>query len=76
MPVFDLFLYRKRRAEGERPDVFVYDTLPQPLRVQIVRIMQDAIGRFHVYNSPFDGAIENNEGWQFIHDTVAREQLL
>ena len=73
MPVFDLFSYRKRRAEGERPDVFVYDTLPQPLRVQIVRIMQDAIGRFHVYNSPFDDAIENNKGWQIIHDTVARE---
>lgn len=51
MLVFDLFSYRKRLAEGERPDVFVYDKLPQPLRVQIVRIMQDAIGQFHVDSS-------------------------
>ncbi len=76
MPVFDLFSYRKRLAEGARPDVFVYDTLPHPLRVQIVRIMQDAIGQFHVdssYSLIGLGAFQNNEGWRFIHDMVARE---
>ena len=31
MPVFDLFSYRQRVAEGDVPDVFVYDSLPQTL---------------------------------------------
>ena len=74
MPVFDLFSYRKRVAKGERPDVFVYDMLSHELRVQIVGIMRDAIGRFYVGSAYDVGTeIENNEGWRFIHDTVARE---
>ena len=74
MTVFDLFSYRKRAAEGERPDVFVYDKLSQELRVQIVGIMRDALGRFHVGSAYEVGTqIANNEAWEFIHDTVARE---
>ena len=65
MPVFDLFSYRKRVAEGETPDVFVYDTLPEALRVQIINIWRDAIGPFHVYSSyGMRDVSENNEAWQ------------
>lgn len=42
--VFDLFSKRQKRARGEVPDVYVYDDLPQPLRVQIVHIISDAFG--------------------------------
>ena len=38
MPVLDLFSYRKRVATGSTPDVFVYDELPEELRVQRVKI--------------------------------------
>ena len=44
MGVFDLFSKRQRRARGEMPDVYTYDGLPGPLRVQIVHIIQDAFG--------------------------------
>ena len=75
MPVFDLFSYRKCVAEGETPDVFVYDELPEALRVQIIHIWRDSIGKFHVYiGYDFEEEVENNMGWQFIHDAVARER--
>ena len=74
MTVFDLFSYRNRAAEGERPDVFVYDKLSQELRVQIVGIMRDALGRCYVGSAYEVGTqIANNEAWEYIHDTVARE---
>ena len=48
MPVFDLFSHRKPVAEGETRDVFVYDELPDALRVQLIYIWRDSIGQFHV----------------------------
>lgn len=44
MAVFDLFSKRQKRARGEVPDVYVYDQLPQQLRVQIVHIIEDTFG--------------------------------
>ena len=74
MPVFDLYSYRKRVAEGAIPDVLIYDELPETLRVQIIRIWRNAIGPAHVYSGVELGAVgENNRGWQTIHDTVAQE---
>ena len=61
MCVIDLFSHRKRVSEGNMPDVFIYDKLPKKLLVQIIHIWRDAIGP------------HNNDGWQFIHNTVARE---
>ena len=78
MSVFDFLSYRKRVAEGNAPDVFVYDNLPEGLRVQIIHIWGDAIGRFYEYNLyefP-EGRIENNDGWATIHDIVAREHCV
>ena len=42
MPIFDLFSKRQKRLRGEMPDVYVYDDLPNPLRVQIVHIWKDS----------------------------------
>ena len=61
MPVLDLFSYRKRIADDATEDVFTYDELPPKLRVQIVHIWRDAVGR------------ENPEAWKAIHEIVARE---
>jgi len=44
MAVLDLFSKRQRRARGEVSDVYTYDPLPAPLRVQIVHIIDDAFG--------------------------------
>lgn len=63
MPVFDIFSYRKRVAEGKAPDVYRYDVLPDELRVQVVHIWREAIGSIHV----------NNHAWTRIHNIVAKE---
>lgn len=44
MGVFDLFSKRQKRLRGEVPDVYVYDTLVEPLRVQFVHITESALG--------------------------------
>ena len=74
MPIYDTYSYRKRVAEGKIPEVFVYDKFPEPLLVQIIQIMVGAIGKYHIYSGySFDRAIENNEGWTLIHNTIAQE---
>jgi hypothetical protein len=49
MAIFDLFSKRQQRSRGEVPDVYLFDKLPNKLRVQIVHIISDAIGidRYH-----------------------------
>ena len=49
MAIFDLFSKRQRRARGEVPDVYVYDKLPQELRVQIVHIIKEGVIDFATY---------------------------
>ena len=73
-PYVTLFSWRERPRNGDVPDVYTYDRLPDKLRVQIVQICRAAIGRFHSYSGYELGDVtENNQGWQIIHDAVARE---
>ena len=44
MPIIDLFSKRQKRLRGEVPDVYVYNDLPDPLRVQIVHIWMEVLG--------------------------------
>jgi hypothetical protein len=65
--VLELFSKRQKRARGEMPDVYVYDKLPPPLRVQIVHIIRDAFGEDgrhtdHVYKA-----------YEFVKETLCRE---
>lgn len=65
--VFDLFSKRQKRARGEMPDVYVYDKLPPPLRVQIVHIIRDAFGE--------DGRHTDDvhKAYEFVKETLCRE---
>lgn len=47
MPIFDLFSKRQKKLRGEVPDVYSYDSIPEPLRVQIVHILRDLLEKFH-----------------------------
>ncbi|MCY3789904.1 MAG: hypothetical protein OXH63_14070 [Gemmatimonadetes bacterium] len=49
MPIFDIFSRRQRKLRGELPDVYTYNDLPQPLRVQIVHIWMDSLGNREEY---------------------------
>lgn len=45
MAIFDLFSKRQKRLRGEISDIYTYDEIPQNLRVQIVHIIRDCIGK-------------------------------
>jgi hypothetical protein len=50
MAVTELFSKRQRKLRGEIPDVYIYDELPYPFRVQTVHILKDAFGEAHQPN--------------------------
>jgi hypothetical protein len=52
MAVLELFSTRQKRLRGEIPEVYRYDDLPNPLRVQIV----------HIWREVFGGVIEEGYG--------------
>ncbi|WP_429103607.1 STM4504/CBY_0614 family protein [Aeromonas hydrophila] len=67
MAIFDLFSKRQRRARGEVPDVYVYDKLPRELKVQIIHIIEDAIGIDNY------GSSNVLELYEFINKALCRE---
>jgi hypothetical protein len=67
MPVFDLFSKRQKRSRGDAPDVFVYDSIPPALRVQVIHIWRNTIGDSSVYNTP---ALDL---YRFLNDTLCEE---
>jgi len=68
MSIFDLFSKRQRRARGELPDVYVYDNLPNSLRVQIIHIINDALGEDN-----YHGGDHVLKAYRFIKETLCRE---
>ncbi len=67
MTIFDLYSKRQKRLRGDAPDVYVYDEIPEPLRVQIVHLLKDAFG------NPDDYESKTDECYKFIHNTLCRE---
>ncbi|MFZ0978724.1 MAG: hypothetical protein WAN23_04900 [Candidatus Acidiferrales bacterium] len=75
MSVFETYSKRKKAAErAGTPDVYQYDALPNPLRVQIIHIWRDAIGIYRE-GGQFSYATPSpaNGWWKLVHDTIARE---
>jgi AbiJ N-terminal domain 4 len=70
MAIFKLFSTRQKEAKGEIPDIFTYGALPNSLRVQIVHILNDAVGT--------DSTSYHNENYCFtlIRDILLREHAL
>jgi hypothetical protein len=67
MPIVDLFSKREKQKRGEVPDVFQYNNLPSPFRVQVVHILHDAFGE----PRPFDSTVM--DAFKTIHDILCRE---
>ena len=75
MPVLDLYSRRKRYAERGEPDVFVYDAVPEVLKAQVERILDDAIGRYWGRGEIGYGSSipdNNDEGWEFVRNQLCR----
>jgi hypothetical protein len=68
LAIFDLFSKRQKKLRGDVPDVYVYDNLPQPLRVQIVHIWTDTLGKGEQY---WDGQVKRS--YEYIVNALCRE---
>lgn len=68
MAIIELYSKRQKKLRGEIPDVYVYDEIPQNLRVQIVHIIQDCIGTRKSYSEDYAG-----DAYEFIYKTLCRE---
>ncbi|MGI9250608.1 MAG: STM4504/CBY_0614 family protein [Pseudohongiellaceae bacterium] len=66
MAVFNIFSKRQKRLRGEMPDVYVYDEVPQILRVQISHIIRHTIG--DGYDEGFGGP-----HYKRAHETLCKE---
>ncbi len=70
MVVYDLYSKRKQRADGNVLDVYQYVDIPQKLRVQIIHILDNALGsREHV--ATHLGRVE--QAYRVIVGTMRRE---
>jgi hypothetical protein len=65
MRTIELFSRRKARERGDSQDVYIYDRVPYKLRVQVVHILDDAIGES--YNSTV------HDTYSFIEKALSRE---
>jgi hypothetical protein len=48
MGIIDLFSKRQKKLRGEVPDVYTYDRILQPLRVQVIHIWRETLGDEHI----------------------------
>jgi len=70
MALFDIFSKRQKALRGEVLDVYVYDKIPQPLKVQIVHIWRDVLGNEHQYRDEYVGTYR---AYKFIVEALCRE---
>jgi hypothetical protein len=74
--VWDLYSKRLKRKEREgQEDVFQYDTLPDPFRVQVVHILLDTLGKWTEDSLGYtDANHPSNKWWQSILKILLREK--
>ncbi|MBD7968158.1 STM4504/CBY_0614 family protein [Paenibacillus gallinarum] len=68
MGIFNIF--SKRNKENQQA-IFKHDELPHTLRVQIIHILRDAIGKYA--NGAYYQNEASNETWDFIHKVLCKE---
>lgn len=68
--IFDLFSKRQKKLKGDIPDVYVYDNIPNALRVQIIHIWYDILGNSDDYYSYYKNV---KLAYKLIVDTLCRE---
>ena len=76
MGIWETFSKRQKRLQrAGKQDVYQYDDLPAPFRMQVCHIWRTAIGRYSVPQGYFTHSELSpaNHIWTFIHDTLARE---
>jgi hypothetical protein len=57
---------KEKRAKAGKPVIFIYDTIPEKFKNQVVHIWKDAIG-------PYGSYTPGRDVWNTIHDYMSRE---
>lgn len=70
MQITNLFSRRQQTLRGEVPEIFMYDTLPQELRVQLVHIFRDYLGS---EDDEHKHGIRSPSAFKYIVNTLCRE---
>ena len=70
MPIRELYSKRLKRERGELPDVFLYDVIPEELRVQVIHILDDG---FAIRASEYIVDSYRDDGYGEVHDILCRE---
>jgi AbiJ N-terminal domain 4 len=68
--IIDLFSKRQKRLRGEVADVYIYDKIPDPLRVQIIHIWEDTLGNQAEEERGYNGV---RGAYEFIVESLCRE---
>lgn len=68
MAIFDLFSKRQKKLRGDVSDVYTYEDIPNPLRVQIVHIWTDTLGNKWQW---WEGEVRH--AYEMIVNTLCRE---
>lgn len=72
MSAFETFHERQKRLRGDMPDVYVYDSMPKALRVQVVQIMEDVLGNEAAYGDHYGVAPSVRQAYKWAVDTIRR----
>jgi hypothetical protein len=72
MSVFDIFSKRQKKLRGDVPDVYSYDEIPQPLKVQIIHIWWDTLGDLTEYHDEYGGRMVR-DAYRNIVEALCRE---
>jgi hypothetical protein len=76
MAIFETFSKRQKRLQrAGQQDVYQYDDLSRPFRVQVIHIWNSAIGIYYRSNTYSSTRVSpSNELWELIHSTLCRER--
>lgn len=70
MAIYDLFSKRQKKLRGDVPDVFIYEAMPQTLRVQVVHIWTEVLGGVEEY---FNTEYKSQRTYEAIVNVLCRE---
>ena len=70
MAIFDIFSKRLKRLESQPVDIFTYDVIPRKLRVQVIHILNEALGGELQYK---DRYTKVRDAYTFIVEVLSSE---
>lgn len=73
MPILETFSKRQKRLQQDAPFIYQYDDLPQALRVQIVRIINRALGDYAIQDGFSVSYSPTKMYWDLIQERMCDE---